>query len=81
LYERGSVAEQSFAPQTASSNGVGRVAPSLDVKDGPQRAAQHLRACQRGYQRARRGGVAALRGRVLREVAARSVAPGRRWAR
>ena len=49
LYGRGSVTEQSFAPPTASNNDVGRAAPLLDVQDGPQPAAQHLRVRQRGY--------------------------------
>ena len=81
LYERGSVAEQSFAPQTALGDDAGPMAPPRDVRDGPQPAAQHLRVRQHGYLRARRGGAAALHRRVLREVVASSAAPGRRRAR
>ena len=81
MYGRGSVTEQSFAPPTASNNDAGPMAPPLDVRDGPQPAAQHLRVRQHGYLRARRGGAAALHRRVLREVVAWSAAPGRRRAR
>jgi len=39
LYERGSVAEQSFALQTALGDDAGPMAPTRDVRDGPQPAA------------------------------------------
>ena len=49
LYKRGSVAEQSFAPQTALGDDAGPMAPPRDVRDGPQPATQHLRVRQHGY--------------------------------